>query len=327
MTTILLVKTSSLGDVIHNLPVVNDLLAHMPDAKIDWMVEENFADLVRLHPGVRNVIPVAVRRWRKALLSRQTWREIGALRQRLEPEQYDLIIDSQGLIKSALLASQAHGLRCGFSRETAREPIAARWYDREYDIPRRLHAVMRNRWLAAAVSEQLPPDNEPDYGLQVTPLQAEWLSTAHPYVVLLTATSRADKQWAREHWLTLANALHQQGLRAILPAGSDDERRFASQLAADMPYAIAAPPLSLPQLAGLMQGATAVIGVDTGLTHLAAALCKPTVALFSASDPELTGVVAGRSHTPALAWSLGKRAHPPTPAEVIAALNAAGVLQ
>ncbi|MDP1997012.1 MAG: glycosyltransferase family 9 protein, partial [Gallionella sp.] len=129
---ILLVKTSSLGDVLHNLPVVSDIVRHYPNAQIDWVVEESFAALPGLHPAMRNVIPVAVRRWRGKLLSAATWREIAAFRNKLAAQRYDIAIDTQGLLKSALLMRGANGLRCGFDRDSAREPLAASLYQRTF---------------------------------------------------------------------------------------------------------------------------------------------------------------------------------------------------
>ncbi|QDX81833.1 lipopolysaccharide heptosyltransferase I [Denitratisoma sp. DHT3] len=314
---ILLIKTSSLGDVVHNLPLVTDLARRRPDARIDWMVEEGFVDIPRLHPAVRRVIPVALRRWRGQLLRRDTWREIAAFRALLRAEAYDVVLDSQGLIKSALLTAQARlapgGTRCGYGREAAREPLAARAYDRGFGIPRNAHAVERNRWLAAAAFGYTP-DLPLDYGIAAPPLAADWLPAARAYAVLLTGTSRADKLWPEAHWVELMRALAGAGLRAVLPAGSGEERQRAARLAAAVPGALAAPPLAVAQLAGLFAGAALVVGLDTGLTHLAAALDRPTVALFAGSDPELTGVHAGPR-----AVNLGRPGAAPTPAEAIEA--------
>lgn len=312
---ILLVKTSSLGDVVHNLPVVSDLARHFPAAKIDWLVEEGFAALPRLHPAVDRVLPVAIRRWRRRLLSPATWVQIAAFRRRLRQCAYDIVIDTQGLLKSALLAGQvrlaANGRRCGFNRHTVREAGAARFYDAVFDIPRALHAVERNRRLAAAAAGYIL-DMTLDYGVAAPPLCANWLPKKD-YAVLLTATSRADKLWPEPDWHALGLALVASGLVCVLPGGSGEERQRAARLAMTLGRAVAAPALRLDELAALLAGAQLVVGVDTGLVHLAAALGRPTLALFCASDPELTGVHAG-----ALAVNLGGRDAPPAAADVVA---------
>ncbi len=286
---ILLVKTSSLGDVIHNLPVVSDLVRRLPDPVIDWCVEESFAAIPRLHPAVKRIIPVAMRRWRKTPLSPATWGEIRAFRKRLRSGAYDVVLDTQGLLKSALIARQARGSICGYAAEAAREPLAAHFYDETFAIPRSAHAVDRNRWLAAAAFDY-PGDLPLDYGVRVPAYSADWLAPG-PYAVMLTATSRDDKLWDEASWRLLAHELAFRGLRTIFPAGSPLERERATRLAAGIPDAIAAPPMGIDQLAGLLAGARLCVGVDTGLTHLAAAVAVPTVALYIATAPELTGVV------------------------------------
>lgn len=314
---ILLVKTSSLGDVIHNLPVASDIRRRIPDAHIDWVVEEGFVEIPRLHPAVRRVLPVAVRRWRKALLAPATWREIGAFRRAARrpasADSYDAVIDTQGLVKSALLASQAQGPKLGYAADSAREPLSARFYDRRFSIPKALHAVERNRRLAAAALGYRLDDLPLDYGITAPPLQADWLP-AGEYAVLLTATSRADKEWPEEYWRGLGMALIATGLRCVLPGGSAAERVRAARLAQSLGRAVATPAMNLTDLAGLLAGASIVIGVDTGLVHLAAALGRPTLALYCASDPALTGVLADTPHA-----NLGARGSPPSAAEVVSA--------
>ena len=314
MRSILLVKTSSLGDVVHNLPVASDIRARYPQAHIDWVVEAGFADIPRLHPAVRRVIPVAVRRWRSALLSTATWREIRTFRNELRRERYDLVLDTQGLIKSGLMARLALGRRAGYAAEVAREPLASHCYDDTYVIPKNLHAVERNRWLAAAALGY-KPDLPLDYGIAAAPLAADWLPTA-PYCVLLSASSRADKLWPEADWLQLAAALNARGLACVLPGGSAEERERAARLAAGMAQAVPAPPMNIAELAQLLAGARIVIGVDTGLSHIAAALGRLTLCLFAGSRPDLTGVYAGDT-----AINLGGAGAPPTAAEAIAAVE------
>ncbi|CAG0948159.1 heptosyltransferase I [Rhodocyclaceae bacterium] len=314
MRSILLVKTSSLGDVVHNLPVASDIRARFPGARIDWVVEEAFADIPRLHPGVRRVIPVAVRRWRRNLLAAATWGELREYRTAVRSERYDLVLDTQGLIKSALLARQVPGRRAGYAAEAAREPLAARFYDDTYAIPGNLHAVERNRRLAAAALGYEP--NLPlDYGIAAEPLAAAWLPAA-PYCVLLTASSRADKLWPEAGWLQLAAALNARGLACVLPGGSAEERERAARLAGGMAQAVAAPPMGIAELARLLAGARLVVGVDTGLSHIAAALGRLTFCLFAGSHPELTGVHAGDT-----AINLGGAGAAPTASQVVAAVT------
>ena len=305
---ILLVKTSSLGDVIHNLPVVTDLRAHFPDASIDWVVEEGFAEIPRLHPGVRRILAVALRRWRKSPLAAATWRQIGDFRAALREESYDLVIDTQGLLKSALIARMARGRRCGYTAASAREPLAARFYDARFEVKRDLHAVTRNRRLVA-LAAGYAPTAALDYGIAV-PSAPTFRNSA----VLLTATSRDDKLWPEDRWIELGRAMHERGLACLLPAGSATERERAGRIAQAIPGAGVLPPMGLAELAAQLATARIVIGVDTGLVHLAAALGRPVLALFSASDPVLTGVLAS---TPAT--NLGSRGQPPGVGDVLAA--------
>ncbi|MEC5398171.1 lipopolysaccharide heptosyltransferase I [Uliginosibacterium sp. H1] len=315
MRSILLVKTSSLGDVIHNLPVVSDLRRAMPEVAIDWVVEEGFADIPRLHPAVRRVIPVAIRRWRKGLRQREAWAEMRSFLRSLRQDYYDMVIDTQGLVKSAVITRLAQGLRCGHARESAREPLAAWAYDCHFAIPKTAHAVDRNRWLAAAACDY-PLDMPLRYGLHATAPAPAWLPES-PYAVLLSATSRDDKLWPEAHWVELGQSLHARGLRSVLPAGSPAELERAARLAAAIPDAVAAPRSSVAELATVIAGARGVVGVDTGLTHLAAALARPTVALYLATDPGLVGVHAGRE-----AINLGGQGQCPSPEEVSATLHA-----
>jgi heptosyltransferase-1 len=306
---ILLIKTSSMGDVIHNLPVVSDIVARFPDAQIDWVVEENFTDIPRLHPRVHRVIPVALRRWRKALYAGATWSEIHQFRLALRQENYDYVIDTQGLLKSALITFAAVGIRCGYDAKSAREGLAALAYDRHFAVPTALHAVERNRALVAQVLgtvEKVPLN----YGIALASIPDE----THPAAVLLTASSRDDKLWPEALWVALGCHLSGRGIICQLPGGSVIERERATRLAAQIPNAIALPAQGLMALAQVLSGAQIVIGVDTGLVHLAAALSRPTVAIYCASDPTLTGVLATSPFV-----NLGSSAKAPSLSETIAA--------
>ncbi len=319
MRRILLVKTSSLGDVIHNLPVASDIAAAISAAEVDWVVEESFAAIPALHPAVRQVIPVAVRRWRKNWLSPGTHKEIGALKERLGAETYDMIVDTQGLLKSAVMARWAKGPICGQDWVSAREPAATLLYDRTFTVDRALHAVERNRLLAShCLRYRL--SGPPVYGIRAPDIAFDWLAAGERYAVLLHATSREDKLWAEDRWVALGERLRAAGCRAVLPWGSAAEHRRAERLAERIPGALVAPKLALEEAAALLAGAAAVVGVDTGLTHLAAALGVPVVGLYCGSDPGLTGVLAPQ------AVNLGGAGAPPSVEEVAAALGRGGIL-
>lgn len=307
---ILLVKTSSLGDVLHNLPVVSDIVRHYPHAQIDWVVEEGFAALPGLHPMVRNVIQVAVRRWRGSLMSAATRSEIKKFRQTMAGLHYDIAIDTQGLFKSALLMKSVQGLRCGFDWQSARESIASLLYQRTFKVAKGQHAVERNRQLAAqALGYELSA--AADYGICAPPALVKGT-----YAVLLHATSRADKLWNEAGWIELGCYLHEKNIRCFLPWGNKAENERSLKLAASIPDAVAPPRLSLDEAAALLGGARAVIGVDTGLAHLAAALGVPTIGIYTMTDPALTGLYAGKC-----AINLGNIRCAPDTASVIAALK------
>lgn len=314
---ILLVKTSSLGDVIHNLPVASDLVRRFPGVVIDWVVEAPFADIPMLHPAVHATLPIALRRWRKQALARATWHEIGAARDNLRRRRYDAVLDTQGLLKSALVACTAHGPRLGYAGDSAREPLASRFYHQRFSVSRQMHAVDRNRALAAKALGYTLDDLPLDYGVEVAPLAAAWLP-AGPYAVLLTATSRDDKLWPETDWLALGQQLAQRGLRCVLPAGAPGERARAERIARSLPDAVVAPSMTIRDLAALLTGARVAIGVDTGLTHLAAAVGTPVVAIYTATDPGLTGVLGPRFHR-----NLGGKGQPPGVAAVLQAVTEA----
>lgn len=287
MLKVLLVKTSSLGDVVHNFPVASDICRRFPDAQVDWAVEEAYAPLVALHAGVAGIIPVAIRRWRKRPLGASTWSEIGDLRRLFGAKQYDAVIDTQGLLKSALLARAAHGRRHGFDAGSAREGLAARTYDVKHHVARNLHAVIRNRLLAASALGYRA-DAPAEFGIRVVPAQKR--GGERRYAVFLHGTSRADKLWPMDRWIGLGCSLEAGGIRCIVPWGNDAERRRSETIAKSLGAANVPPLVPVVEVASLLAGAAIVVGVDTGLTHLAAALGVPVVGLFCGSDPALTGL-------------------------------------
>lgn len=326
---ILIVRVSSLGDVVHNMPAIADIRRRYPDAQIDWLVEEGFRPLVELVHGVRRAIPFSLRRWRKRLGSCATWREIRAFRRALAAEHYDLVIDCQGLIKTAWVASWARGPLAGLGNRT--EGAGYEWpvrffYSRRVPIAPRTHVIERTRQLVAAALGLPAPsqDDTLDFGLDTVraaaALDALGLHLPRPYVVFVHATSRADKQWPAQDWIALGHALVRQGYAIVLPWGSAAERETSEQLAQALGAAAVVPPkLSLPAVVGLIDGAAATVGVDTGLVHIAAALKRPTVELYNFATAWRTGGY----WTPVV--NLGTAGAPPTLPQVMAALNELGL--
>jgi heptosyltransferase-1 len=282
---ILLVKLSSMGDVVHNLPVATDIRRAFPEASIDWAVEPPFAPIVSLHPAIHRVFPIPLRALKQRWWSPQRWGQLLAARNALGETNYDLILDTQGLIKSAWIAKRAKGPIAGFDAASAREPAASRRYARTFAVARDQHAVLRNRALAAAALGYDPVETV-DYGLTVAPTN----DAAQPYAVCLTATSRADKQWPVDHWRALLARLRDEGINAVLPWGSDDERATCARIADGFDHATVPPRAPLNEVARTLAGARVVIGVDTGLAHLSVALARPTVGIYVTTAPGLTGL-------------------------------------
>jgi heptosyltransferase-1 len=282
MTEVLFVRMSSLGDVLHTFPAATELRRERPGVRLHWAVEEAYVDLVRLHPAVSRIVPVALRRWRRSPLAASTWREARALRAALATPSFDAIVDTQGLLKSVLVAKMAHGPIHGFGPRTAREPLAARFYDHHYEFQPADLKVERYREVAArAIGYERR--GAADYGI-AAPQAPSWAPPA-PYCVLLHSTARAAKLWDEKHWVGTAQALEAQGLTCVLPWGSEPERERSARLAASLKRGVVPPRLSIGDAAGLIGHAKAVLGVDTGLMHLAAALKVPVVGIFCDSEP------------------------------------------
>jgi heptosyltransferase I len=283
MTDVLFIKTSSLGDVIHHMPALTDARKARGDTTFSWLVEEAFAPLVRMHPAAGEVIPVASRRWRKSLYAPATMAEIAGSFHAIRARRYDDIVDSQGLLRTALIARIARGRRHGYDTSSIRESLASHFYDARYRVDRKLHAVERNRILTGlALGYEL--QGAPDYGLD----RVRLANAASRYAVFLHGTARREKQWPEAHWIALGQAL---GGEVVLPWGSEPERERGERIATRVTGARVAQHAPLDQVARLIAGAQYVVGVDTGLSHLAAALGVPLVAIFTGSKPNLTGPV------------------------------------
>jgi heptosyltransferase-1 len=321
---LLIVKTTSMGDVVHALPAVTDLAAAHPGLVIDWLVEAPFAAIPALHPALNaagaRVIPIAWRRWRKRLLDRGTWQAMGRARQALREARYDLVLDLQGLVKSAVWGRMAAGPLAGYDAASAREPLAAWLCARTAAVPRDLHAVQRCRRLAAAHAGHPLPDSPPDFGLTSARLApASWAPPAgRVWSVLIPNASRPEKLWPETDWIAVGRQLARTQGAPIVLWGGEAERALAERIAAGCGGHV--PPfLKVVEVAALLAAARAVVGLDTGFTHLAAAFGRPTVGIYCDHEPGLAGVT-GPGAAPRVA-SLGGRGVVPARAEVLAALD------
>lgn len=289
---ILIVKTSSLGDVIHTLPALTDAARRRSGLRVDWVVEQPFAEIPAWHPAVDHVIPCDLRGWRKRPLHALLGGEWARFRARLHERRYDCVIDAQGLIKSAWLARRAGVPVSGPNAASARERLAALFYRHRYPLPRHdaAHAVERSRRLfAQALDYPLPNLDKPSAGLD--PARFPQPGADFPYAVFLHGSSWASKRWPPGHWQTLGAWLQQRyGLRAVLPWGTAAERSEAEAIAGHC-NGLVLPALRLAELGGWLAQARIVVGVDTGLMHFAAALGTPGLSLYGPTLPALTGAV------------------------------------
>lgn len=339
-TRILIVRTSSLGDLVHMLPAITDIARHVPDAQIDWVVEEAFAEIPSWHPAVNEVIKVAHRRWRKSWWSSQVRAERKALKERLRSTQYDIVLDMQALLKSAWLVRQARGVRHGLDWRSAREPLASLFYNVRHRVEFWQPAVIRQRKLAG-LTFGYQHAGLPDFGLQSFVRQAgqaaasvhdvgsdglnaaelprlHHLDTDRGYAVIMPSASRDDKLWPEEDWRAVFRRLREAGCTLKLLAGNDSEAQRAGLLVAGMDGAEVMPRMDLSAVARLLAGSRLMVGLDSGLTHLSAALGRPTIGIYRASTPVRTPLV-GSNYTA----SLGDRGASPSREAVMAAVEQA----
>lgn len=318
---ILIVKLSSMGDIVHTTPIVADILHSFPQAQIDWLCEENFVDLLQQVKGIRQIISVALRRWRHAPLSCQTWQQIHSFYHHLRADQYDWIIDTQGLLKSAILSRIAQGKVSGLANRTDGAgyewPVRFFYHKRHYIEPR-THVITRSRLLVAKALH-IPLRKELDFGLNPKPC---FLKFPIPYIVFVHASSRKNKSWPLASWIKLGQELITLGYHIVLPWGSAEEQETSRHLAATLGKQAHVPDhLSLPEVISLLADAKATIGVDTGLSHIAMALKKPSIQIYRFNTAWRTGSL-GKDKT----ICLGTSEHLVTTHEITTALTQLGIL-
>lgn len=301
-----------MGDVVHATAAANDIKRHLPDAEIHWLVEAPFAAIPQMLPAVTTVLPMAWRKWRSQLLQRATWKAMGELRRDLQRANYDVVLDLQGLIKSALWARQTGSPIAGFDEHSAREPQAAWFYKFKGAVPRDMQAVERCRRLAAVTLGYPMPEDPPDFGLR--PPAATWRPRG-AYAVLIPNASRKEKLWPERFWVAVGKRLKDVGWTPLVLWGRPEEQSQAESIAAgcegDVP-----PFLRVGEMAAVLAGAQTVVGLDTGFTHLAAAIGKPTLGIYCDHEPGRAGITG-----PGRVASIGGKGIVPTRNDVLALLE------
>lgn len=290
---ILLIKMSSMGDLIHTLPALTDAMQAIPNLEIDWVVEPAFADIPAWHPAVKHIIPIPLRRWRKNILRSIFSGEIMQCYKTLRQKKYDLIIDVQGLLKSAMIANCAHGETHGYNNTSAREYIAGFFYRHKYAVPKvkDAHAVTRARTLFSKALNYQLPDTRPNFHIDFTKLPALDWTLPEKYVVFLHGTTWESKHYPEIYWQQLIKKVDNLGITVFLPWGNDVEKNRAERLTKNTQHAKVLSKISITQMATFLKNATAVVAGDTGLGHLSAALTTPTIGLYGPTDPKLVGIV------------------------------------
>lgn len=285
---VLIIKMSSMGDILHTLPALTDAHHAYPNIEFSWVVEEGFAEIPAWHPAVKKIIPIAWRRWRKHLFTKKCHIEIKEFLAMLREESYDLIIDAQGLLKSALVAKLAKGPRAGYDWSSAREKIASIFYQRHYSISTELHAIERIRQLfAQALSYSITPSIR--YGLSLQANSLHRFELPETFLLFIPNTSSHTKYWPIHHWRELIEICKGSNLSIVIPSGYAKEKPMIQEIAANFVNVKIVENTSLIEIASITEKALGVVSVDTGLSHLAAALEKPTIIIYGPTNPEKIG--------------------------------------
>jgi heptosyltransferase-1 len=301
----LLVKLSSLGDVLHNLPIIWDIRRQYPQVQIDWVVEEAYVDLLKPlqttsnFKGIDRIIPIGLRRWKRNICSLHNWQELFQFIRTLKTEKYDEIIDSQGLIKSALVAKLAgktlSGKVTGLANATDNsgyESLARTFYDESVQVPKKIHALDRSRYLLSSaisislISRTSPINFYPSHFVEELTksldqaAQLELGDLKKPYVLCFHSTAREAKKWNQESWVVIGQYLKKKGLIPIFPWGNLTEKKISQKISAEVGGSIVPPAYSIHDYFQIIGQASLSIGVDTGLTHLSAVLNRPTIEIY-----------------------------------------------
>jgi lipopolysaccharide heptosyltransferase I len=280
-----------MGDIIHTLPALTDATKAVSNIQFDWVVEEGFTEIPKWHKQVQKIIPIALRRWRKNICRGIQNGEIKQFYTQLRAQEYDFVLDAQGSIKSAITTRLSRGCRLGMDKSSVRESLAYLAYQRRFSVPWQQHAIKRIRQLFAEALKYPLPETLPDYGINIRNVSQAKIELPKDYLIFIPNTSCSVKLWPNHSWSLLIEEITRQGVDVFIPWGNENERKNANQLTSKNSLAHVLPYLSLNEMAAVLANAKAVVAVDTGLSHLSAALGIPTIVLYGPTDPLLIGTI------------------------------------
>lgn len=288
---VLIIKMSSMGDIIHTLPAVTDATKAIPNIQFDWVVEEAFTEIPNWHKQIQQIIPIGLRRWRKNIYQTIQCGELKQFYTQLRAQKYDFVLDAQGSIKSAITTFLSRGYRLGMDKHSVRESLAYLAYQQTFSVSCQQHAINRLRQLFAEALNYPLPETIPDYGIIKKKLIQTKIELPENYLVCIPNASCATKLWSTQAWSMLIEEMTALGINVFIPWGSADERKKAIRLSNNKSLTQVLPYLNLNELAAILMGAKAVVAVDTGLSHLSAALGVPTIVLYGPTNPSLIGTI------------------------------------
>ena len=287
---ILLVRTSSMGDIIHTFPAAVDVKKAFPDAQLHWLVEESLTDVCSLCPEIDALRITAFHRWRKTPFSKEVRKEVRNLQEQLRSESYDAVVDTQGIVRSAWAATWAGVPVCGYSWKTAREPLASLFYKKTFSMPETLGAVRRYRKMLATSLGYTIDESHPKFG--ICPPRLPDIELPERFAAFFVNTSlNRPKHWQEDRWKAVVSGLASQGLDSVLFWGNGVEKERVERIASVSERAHVLPRMSIPEIAAVVSRAKIGIGLDTGLMHLAAAVGIPCVAIWVNTDPGKVALV------------------------------------
>lgn len=288
---VLIIKMSSMGDIIHTLPAVTDATKTVSNIQFDWVVEEAFTEIPKWHEQVQKIIPIALRRWRTNICRTIQNGELKQFYSQLRAQKYDFVLDAQGSIKSAITTYLSRGCRLGMDKHSVRESLAYLAYQQTFSVPWQQHAIERLRQLFAKALKYNLPETLPEYGINKENLSQAKIQLPKDYLIFIPNTSCATKHWSNYFWSLLIKEMTHHGVSVFIPWGNENERKNANRLINKNSIAQVLPYLNLNEMAAVLANAKAVVAVDTGLSHLSAALGIPTIVLYGATNPALIGTI------------------------------------